>query len=466
MPDLHPPGSSVTAGTLRGWWQAIPVDPAQLRNATMLQAVLAFSGLYQPLSTAQGWWRMGGAIDSLALALAGANTVLLWTWFVLLRRGAFTWAASGFVASSLLLLTVGYLHWGLALQQPQQLLQLVPVLIGGVLLSRPVLWGAVAWLAALVAIGAWQDASQQLFRPLAIPAIATTAISAVVGIVLVAFVIDQALVALRTSLALARKRSNDLARSRDRLQLEMQERERQRDQLVHAQKLEAVGRLASGVAHDFNHLLSLVLGYAARGRSSDDPAQLKAALQGAESAARRATAVSRRLLDFSRQEVTRLESFDPGDAIADMQPMLRQIFPPDIQLVLRLSDAPGLIHFDHAQLELILLGIATNAAQAMPGGGRFTLSVSPRGTDQLEIAASDTGHGMDEATRARCLDPFFTTKPSGQGTGLGLAVASNLVQAAGGSIEVDSTPGQGSTFRIVLPLLARPIGTARQAAAP
>ena len=449
----HPRPSASAATRLGDWWRGIPVDPTRLRNAAMLQAVLVFSGLYQPLSTALGWWRIGGMIDPVSLTLAAINTVLLWTWFVLLRRGAFIWAAGGFVASSLLLLSIAYLRWGLALQQPQQLLQLVPVLIGGVLLGRPVLWGAVAWLATLIAIGAWHDAGQQLFQTHAIAAAASNASGAVAGIALAAFVIDQALITLRTSLALARRRGNDLARSRDRLQLEMQERERQRDQLVHAQKLESVGRLASGVAHDFNHLLTLVLGYAARGRSSDDPVQLKAALQGAETAARRATAVSRRLLDFSRQEATRLEAFDPSQAVADMQPMLRQAFPPDIRIHLQLSDAPGLIHFDRAQLELILLGIATNAAQAMPGGGDFTVIVTRRDDGHVEIAARDTGAGMDETTRARCLEPFFTTKPSGQGTGLGLAVANNLVQAGGGRIKVDSAPGQGSTLRIVLPVL-------------
>ncbi|KLJ02328.1 ATP-binding protein [Luteimonas sp. FCS-9] len=421
----------------------------------MLQWVLVFCGVYQPLSTAIAWWRFDGLLDSVSLWLTAVHTTLLWSCFVAARRGATRLAAVAFVLGSLLVLSVAYPRWGLALQGPQHWLQLLPVLIGAVLLGRRVLWTAAAWMAALVAIGAWQDAQPLLFAPGHVVGVALAALSAVLGLGLVAFVVDQALVALHESLALARRRGSDLAQVRDRLLLEMEQRERQQAQLLHAQKMEAVGRLASSIAHDFNHLLALVMGHAGRGLATDDPDEMKAALRSAEAAARRAGAVSHRLVDFSRHDDAWPETFDAVEAIAELAPMLRQTFPSTVDVALDLDAGTGLaIRFDRAQLELVLLGLATNAQQAMPDGGRFTLSVALRAPDRVEIVARDTGRGMDAATRARCLEPFFTTRPAGQGAGLGLAVAADLVRTAGGDIEIDSAPGEGSTFRIVLPLQA------------
>lgn len=437
------------------WWRSIPLDePAEYLNAAMLQTVLVLSVLLQLGNLGLAWAGATG-IDRLALGMAAFNVVVLLACFALLRRGAMAWSARLFVVASLALLSVAYLHWGLAIQAPQQLLQLVPVLIGGALLGRRAMWATVAWLAVLVAIGGWRDATTFVSYPQQLVQVGARVIGSIVGFALAAFVLDQALASLRESLALARQRGNELARSRDRLQLEMQEKERQRDQLVHAQKMESVGRLASGVAHDFNHLLTLMLGHAARGRASDNLADAHEALLDVQSAARRAAAVSRRLLDFSRMEDARPEIFDPAMAIEEMRPMLRQSFSAGTAVELDLQPSPGLVRFDRAQLELILLTLAANAGHAMPSGGRFGIALRRDGAGMLEIAASDTGHGMDATVRERALEPFFTTKPSGQGTGLGLAVAANLVQAAGGSIVLDSAPGQGTTVRITLPLSAR-----------
>ncbi|MBN6149221.1 hypothetical protein JR065_02610 [Xanthomonas sp. AmX2] len=437
------------------WWRDIPLaDRGDRRNAAMLQLVLVFVGLYQLTTMLVAWSRIGTAIDPVALWLAGLNALAMWACFVLLRRGAFLWAARLFVVVSLALLTLGYARWGLEAQLRGQLSQLLPVLIGGLLLSRRALWGTVAWMALVVALGAWRDAARVFFLPGLWPRISESAAMGIVGFVIAAIVLDQSVAALRDSLALARQRGNELARSRDRLQLEMQEKERSQALLVHAQKMEAVGRLAGGVAHDFNHLLGLILGYAARGRRSDDPEQLKAALQGAEAAARRAAAVTRKLLDFSRLEDTRLEVFEPAEVVAGMRPMLDQLFGPQVQVRLQLHEAPCPVRFDRAQLELIVLNLAANAHQAMPEGGQFELALAPQPDAMLEIVARDNGHGMSEDVRARCLEPFFTTKPSGQGTGLGLAVSANLIAAAGGALLVESAPGRGSVFRLRLPLHA------------
>ena len=448
----HDPGTNAP-GTLRRW-RAFPFNDVEHHSAVMLQTVLVLSALFQVASLLLA--RVQGiGIDHLAVGMGIANVALLLACLVLLRRGALAAAAWLFVASSLALLSVAYLRWGLTVQAPQQLLQLVPVLIGGALLGRRAMWGTVAWLALLVAVGGWRDASMFVNNPQQLLLVGGRVLTSILGFGMAAFVLDQALASLRENLALARQRGNELARSRDRLQLEMQETQRQRDQLVHAQKMESVGRLASGVAHDFNHLLTLMLGHAARGRASSTLEDAHEALLDVQSAARRATAVSRRLLDFSRMEEARPEIFDPAVAIAEMQPMLRQSFPPGCVLELKLEPSPGLVRFDRAQLELILLTLAANAEHAMPDGGRFTITLGRTGTGMLEIAASDTGHGMDAVVRERALEPFFTTKPSGQGTGLGLAVAANLIQASGGGIVLDSAPGQGTTVRITLPLAAR-----------
>ncbi|WP_202839328.1 ATP-binding protein [Luteimonas saliphila] len=444
---------------LQRWLGLARVDPADRRNASMLQAVLVASALFQPVSLALAWASAIG-IDPLAVGMSLVNMVALLVSLALLRHGAFVAAARLFIAVALALLTVSYFHWGLAPQAPQQLLQLVPVLIGGALLSRRAMWTTVAWLVALVAVGGWRDAAVLVHRPDSLLVLCSRMLGSVFGFVLAAFVLDQALTGLRENLALARRRGNELAAARDRLQLEMQEKERQRDQLVHAQKMEGVGRLSSGVAHDFNHLLTLVLGHATRGRTSTTLDDAHDALLDVQSAARRAAAVSRRLLDFGRMEDARPEVFDPAAALAEMRPMLRQLFSARTRLELPPQPSPGLIRFDRAQFELILLGLAANAEYAMPEGGRFTVEVASAGSGMLEISARDDGHGMDAAVRERCLEPFFTTKPSGQGTGLGLAVAASLVQASGGTLVVDSAPGHGTNVRMALPLAAS-IGSER-----
>ena len=440
-------------GAVRRWW-VLPFEGVDRHGATMLQTVLVASALFQVagLLLAQV---QGIGIDRLAVGMATTNLAMLLACLVLLRRGALAAAAWLFVAGSLALLSVAYLRWGLAVQAPQQLLQLVPVLIGGALLGRRAMWATVAWLALLVAIGGWRDGSMYVNYPQQLWLVGGRVLASILGLGLAAFVLDQALAGLRANLALAQQRGNALARARDRLQLEMRENQRQRDQLVHAQKMESVGRVASGVAHDFNHLLTLMLGHAARGRATTSLEDAHEALIDVESAARRASAVSRRLLDFSRMEEARPEIFDPAEVIAQMQPMLRQSFAPGIALELALQPSPGLVRFDRAQFELILLGLAANSCYAMAEGGRFGIALGHASGGMLEITVTDTGCGMDEAVRERALEPFFTTKPAGQGTGLGLAVAANLVQAAGGGIALDSAPGQGATVRITLPLAAR-----------
>ncbi len=425
-------------------------DASQARAAAMLLRVLLLVAGYQLLVLLWGGPLTG--TPARALAVGGMVSCLLS--LELLRRQRLGPAVIVFVVLNLLLATVAYGYWGLHAQMQGQLLQLLPVLLAGALLGRRALWLATAWLCALLVLGSWLDAAASFYLPARVEQALRNLALAAFGVLMAAFVIDQSVSSLRDNLRIARQRGADLARKRDELQLEMQEKERSREQLVHALKIENVGRLASGVAHDFNHLLALILGYAGKGRRSDDPEALKAALLGVESAARRASAVTRRLLDFSRQDVARPQLLDAAASIAAMEPMLRQLFDARVTFELDTGQVRCQIHFDPAQLELVLLSLAANAQQAMPDGGTFRLVLSCAGSE-LQIAVSDSGHGMSEEVRQRCLEPFFTTKPNGQGTGLGLAVAANLIAAAGGRVEVDSAPGQGTCFQLWLP--ARPL---------
>jgi len=229
-------------------------------------------------------------------------------------------------------------------------------------------------------------------------------------------------------------------------------------QLLHAQKMEAVGRLAGGVAHDFNNLLNVIVGYAellsrTLARGDTRRARIDQILQ----AAMRAGALTRRLLAFSRNQVLQPRVIDLNAAVGETEQMLRRLIGEHIELVLRLGETVGQVRVDPGQLEHVLLNLAVNARDAMPGGGVLTLATSvaeeaPAGAvPHFVIAVGDTGVGMDEGTRARIFEPFFTTKPTGEGTGLGLATVYGIVEQSGGSIRVESEPGRGTTFRIHLP---------------
>lgn len=444
------------AAAARGWMPAV-VDATEARAVAMLLRLLLAVAGYQLLTLL--WALPSAGLPRQTLTVGGMLACL--ASLELLRRRRLHLSVMVFVVLNLALTSVAYGYWGLRAQMPGQLLQLLPVLLAGALLGRRALWLATAWLGALLALGAWLDAAAGFYLPVRVELAVRDLLLSAFGTAMAAFVLDQSLSSLRDNLRIAQRRGADLARKRDALQLEMHEKERSREQLVHALKIENVGRLASGVAHDFNHLLALIMGYAGKGRRSDDPAELKYALQGVESAARRAGAVTRRLLDFSRQDVARPQLLDAAPVIAAMEPMLRQLFDARVAFELDTGQVRCQIHFDPAQLELVLLSLAANAQQAMPGGGVFRLALScPEPGGMLRVEVSDSGHGMSEEVRRRCLEPFFTTKPSGQGTGLGLAVAANLIAAAHGRIEVRSAPGEGTCFHLFLPARPLPAGSA------
>lgn len=426
--------------------------PDEVRRARMLAVLLLFMGLYHPLSVTLFEWLMPWVpMPAEAVPVIVALTAITWGCFLLLYHGHFNLAASLFLVVTLAALGWSYLRGGLTLQASAQLIALVPPILGALLLGRVVLWACAATLLVIILGAAWTDIARYFYDPIMVRSASQLAVQVGAGVLAACLLLDRAAALLGAYVRELAERNRQLAQTRDRLQLEMEERERSRRQLLHAQKMEATGWLASGVAHDFNHLLALVLGYAQRGREERDVGQLHATLEGVESAARRAAAVSRRLLDFSRLETMHPEVFDVVGLVEELRPMLRHAFPDEVDLRVELPSVQQQVFFDPSQLELVLLNLASNAAEAMADGGVFTISLPAQDPQWVEIRASDTGSGMTAEEVARCREPFYTTKPAGQGTGLGLSVASDLVMRAGGELLIDSVPGEGTMIRIRLP---------------
>ena len=449
------------------WLARVPVaDAVDRRNAPMLQVVLILIAFAPPLLWAYRIllsglpWRPGETA-SLVMSLTLSTTAL--GGLVLVRRGRFKWAAGALLGAAGLLMVLSYAESGFAKQAYEQPVQVIWIVVAGLVLGRRALWLMYGCHLLAFAAGLVRDLS--LHTGDGFDAWNNQLVSALITAViflLIAIVVDRSVAALRESLREATRRGDELAHANVRLETEMEERERMREQLVHAQKVEAVGRLASGVAHDFNHLIALMLGYAHMGQRSGDVVDLKRALAGIEAAAQRASTIAGTLLNFARHEATRLEVFDAGEALHEMKPMLLQLFDPGVKLEIETPKTPSPISFDRAQFALVVLNIAANANQAMPRGGRFRVTARASADAHVELELADTGHGMSSDVQQRIFEPFFTTKPRGQGTGLGLAVAADLVSGAGGEITVQSEPERGSTFRIRLPALAarsRPTGS-------
>jgi two-component system, cell cycle sensor histidine kinase and response regulator CckA len=253
-------------------------------------------------------------------------------------------------------------------------------------------------------------------------------------------------------------------------QLRQQEAERAlrraQEQLAQSQKMEAIGRLAGGVAHDFNNLLTVIRGYTEvllQRLGPDDGA--RPLHEAVAQAAERATRLTRQLLAFSRRQVLEPRVVDLGDLLRDMEAMLRRLIGEDVELVVGRPAELGHVRTDPGQFEQVVLNLTVNARDAMPQGGTLRLELSDTTLDEsqardgativpgpyVQLTVSDTGAGIPAAVQPRIFEPFFTTKERGQGTGLGLSMVYGIVKQSEGYIWVDSEPGRGTTFRILLP---------------
>ena len=237
-------------------------------------------------------------------------------------------------------------------------------------------------------------------------------------------------------------------------------------QLLHAQRMEAVGRLAGGVAHDFNNLLQAILGLASMLRLEAGGAPAAAGTIGElEDHVRRGAQLTRQLLLFSRRETARPETLDLNGVVRDSSSLLRRLLRENIAFSLDLDEYELPVRADRGQLEQTLMNLVVNAADAMPAGGRLVIRSGADGARWVWFRVEDTGCGMGADILDRVFEPFFTTKPSGGGTGLGLSVVHGIVTRHGGRVEMDSAPGAGTRVRVVLPRSTRPPESAGAASA-
>jgi two-component system cell cycle sensor histidine kinase/response regulator CckA len=244
------------------------------------------------------------------------------------------------------------------------------------------------------------------------------------------------------------------------------ERRKLEEQLRQSQKMDAIGRLAGGVAHDFNNILSVILSYSEMLLGDLDAGQpMREDIQEIYDAGKRAADLTRQLLMFSRQQVLEPRVLDLNEVLGGMDRMLRRILGADVDLASVPSKPLGSVRVDPGSMEQIIMNLAVNARDAMPTGGKLTIEtadvmldeayandhVDAKAGPHVMVAVSDTGMGMDRATQARIFEPFFTTKDKSKGTGLGLSTVFGIVQQSEGSIWVYSEPGQGTTFKVYLP---------------
>jgi PAS domain S-box-containing protein len=245
-----------------------------------------------------------------------------------------------------------------------------------------------------------------------------------------------------------------------------EEQDRLESELRQAQRLEALGLLAGGIAHDFNNVLAVIIGFAKllhRDLAVDGPQRERA--EHIARAAERAAALTQQLLAFSRRQLLTPQTVNLNDVIGDVRLLLDHLIGEDVRLEVVLDPELGSVKADPGPLEQVILNLVVNARDAMPTGGQLTIETTNVDADDSDPAGdgdhdpragvafsiSDTGKGMDEGTRARAFDPFFTTKETGRGTGLGLATVYGIVTQSGGTIQVDSVPGHGTTVTVELP---------------
>lgn len=252
-----------------------------------------------------------------------------------------------------------------------------------------------------------------------------------------------------------------------------EERKKLEEQLLQAQKMEAIGQLTGGIAHDFNNILTVITGFGTimkMNLQDDDPLHMH--MEHILAASDRAVNLTRSLLAFSRKQIMDPKPLDLNEIIRNSEMFLRRVISAIVELLVNTADEPLIIYADSMQIEQVVVNLATNARDAMPNGGTMIVGTSTFAIDDHFInthgygrkgsyailSLSDTGMGMDKTTCERIFEPFFTTKETGKGTGLGLSVVYGIIKQHNGFITCDSEPGRGTTFRIYLPIIGGEAG--------
>ncbi len=426
-----------------GWMRNVPDAPHGKRNALTLQTMLIITGAITSSMAAVSYATddAGGLGESWHISTIAAYA---WGCFCLLRLGLFRLAAGLTVLGGLILIGFSYQAYGLRAQSGLQITQLLPLLLAGLLLGRSAVWWTTLAVAVALGIGARVDLGLAT-NVAARSEVWSALLLSGMNLFVLAVILDRLILLMQRAI----KRSEELDAICLELEREIEEKERAYARLLHTQRMEAIGRLSTGVAHDFHNILSVILGLATLPVRSDDSTDI--VLPKVAKAARRGTAITRRLLSFGRSQAGEVATFDLVEAVDEMRSLILPMFPRGVKVQMNLP-APGVrVRMDRDELELVLLNIASNACDAMPDGGRFALSVE---SDEAHarISMEDTGEGMAPDVLARLFEPFFTTKPKDKGTGIGMAIVHRFVADSGGDIDVDSTPGLGTRVRIKIPL--------------
>lgn len=356
-------------------------------------------------------------------------------------------AAASLVAAGLVLLAVDIWHYGLAAQSDIVVIFIVPLLFAGLLLGRSGVWATMGCYLPILSVGVWVDSRDAVGGLGMEPALSALA-QPLLASLLVALILDRLIAKVKRGKRLNR----DLASVCARLEEEIREHERSHMQLVHSQRIDALGRLASGVAHDFSNLLSVMGGYIHHTqRVAGGNEEICGYLHDMKTVTQRGQQLTSRLLTLARSDEFAVEIFDADEVVELQLPLIRRMFPPGVTVQVEQAAAPASVRLDRTGFEAVLLNMAKNASDALGESGEFRLRTTVA-DDEVCVQVEDTGRGMSAETAARVFEPFFSTKPRGQGTGIGLAAAYRVVTEAGGRIDVESTPGEGARFSIHLPL--------------
>jgi signal transduction histidine kinase len=452
--------------SIRSWLERVPGrDPHERTTSVAIQLAAAVAAVALVVGLSRGV-QVGAPAplllrDTVNLLVAAATVVLLRA-----GRSPLAWRVMvvGISGNYLLFLAAMGLEFN-----RYELLQLsISLTAMALLFGRRWLWLGLAASSAAVVAGALRDAGYLGGAgPLAPPLPAITLPGETIAVMaIVAVFLDRFGLTVRQALDAALARERELARANEALREEIAAHRRTGAMLVQAQKLEAVARFAGGVAHDFNNVVGVVRGHTELLRESlkDRPqavADLNVILQASDSAA----ALTRQLLAFSRKQLLAPRVLDLNATVTATGRMLGRLIGSDVILSLRL--APGLwpVRADPGQIEQVIMNLAVNARDAMPDGGTFTLATENvvldeagaalraplRAGDHVRFTATDTGTGIDAEALEHLFEPFFTTKEEGKGTGLGLSTVYGIVTQSGGLVSVESRPGHGSTFEILLP---------------